>query len=236
MARKQKPWNRGFTKETHPGVLKISGTFKRKGLDNFKEWRYKMKKLGKIRSRYPAFRKTGDLAELIGLVLGDGHIESFPRTESLTIACNAKNAGLVRRCKDLLRKLFEKEPYEGNTVSNRNCIRVRVYQKNISRRLGLPTGDRKDIRFRTPIWISGNKEYLKRYLRGLYEAEGSLCTHKPTCTYKLFFSNRNKFLRENVYRGLKILGFHPHRGKYQIQVSRKKEVYEIKDLIRFRQY
>ncbi|OGZ24372.1 MAG: hypothetical protein A2896_00935 [Candidatus Nealsonbacteria bacterium RIFCSPLOWO2_01_FULL_43_32] len=236
MANELKSWNRGFTKETHPSILKISETFKRNKLDNFKGWRKEMKRLGKIRSRYPAFRKTGDLAELIGLVLGDGHIESFPRTESLTIACNAKNTGLIRRCKYLVEKLFEKEPYEGNTISNKNCIRVRVYQKNISKRLGLPTGNRKNLHFRTPGWILRNQEYLKRYLRGLYEAEGSFCVHKPTCTYKLFFSNRNEFLLGNVYKGLKILGFHPHRGKCQIQVSRKKEVYRIKDLIKFRQY
>lgn len=236
MAKKFKSWIKGFTKDTHPSVRKISETFKKKKLDNFKEWRDRMKKLGKIRSTYPAFRKTGNLAELIGLVLGDGHIESFPRTESITIVCNAKNTGLIKRCKDLMRKFFKKEPYEGKSVSSTNCTRIRVYQKEISKRLDIPTGDRKDVNFTIPIWISKNKEYLGRYLRGLYEAEGSFCVHKPTCTYKFLFSNKNKSLLKNVYMGLKNLGFHPHKSRYQIQISRKKEVYEVKDLIKFRQY
>ncbi len=195
-----------------------------------------MKRLGKIRSNYPAFKKSGDLAELIGVVLGDGHIESFPRSESLTIACNSKNKGLIRRYKTLLRKFFEKKPYEGRSASNKNCTRIRIYQKNIAKRLRLPIGNKEDINFKTPIWILKDREYLKRYLRGLYEAEGSFCIHKPTYTYKFLFSNRNKSLLENVYGGLRILGFHPYKSKNQIQISKKEEVYRAKDLIKFRQY
>lgn len=236
MVKKFKSWNKGFTKYTHPSVLKISETFKRKKLDNFKRWRDEMKKLGKIRSSYPIFKKEGDLAELIGVVLGDGHIGFFPRSESLTIACNAKNRGFIKRYKNLIRKFFEKNPYEGRSGRDKNCVRVRVYQKNISKRLDIPIGSRRNINFKTPQWILKNREYLKRYLRGLYEAEGSYCIHKPTYTYKFLFSNRNKSLLQNVYSGLKILGFHPHRSEYKIQISKKEEVYRIKDLLEFRQY
>ncbi len=95
---------------------------------------------------------------------------------------------------------------------------------------------KKKINIGIPYWIINNKSYLKRYLRGLYEAEGSFCVHKPTYTYKFLFANRNESLLQSVYRGLKILGFHPHKSKYQIQISKKEEVFKIKDLIKFRQY
>lgn len=230
------PWNKGQTKETNFSVLKISETLKKRKSDNFKEWRDRMKELGKIRSHYPALKKNGDLAELIGVILGDGHIESFPRSESLTIFCNTKNKGFIRRYKNLMQKLFEKQPYEGKVGPNKGCTRIRIYQKNISRRLDLPIGDRRKVNFQIPEWIFKNKEYLKRYLRGLYEAEGSFCVHKPTSTFKFLFSNRNESLRRNVFQGLRILGFHPHESGYQVQISRKTEVYKIKDLIKFRQY
>jgi len=236
MIKKSKPWNKGLTKETNLSVLKVSETFKRKKLDNFREWRDKMKRLGKIRSSYPEFKKDGNLAELIGVVLGDGHIESFPRSESLTVACNTKNKGLIKRYKKLMQEFFKKKPYEGKVGLNNGCIRIRIYQKNISKRMDIPIGNKRNIDFQTPKWILKNKEYLKRYLRGLYEAEGSYCVHKPTYTYKFLFSNRNESLLQNVYGGLKILGFHPHKSKYQIQVSKKEEVYRVKDLIKFRQY
>jgi len=231
-----KPWNKGLTKENNSSVLKISKTLKRKKLDNFREWRDKMRKLGKIRSVYPEFKKNGDLAELIGVVLGDGHIEKFPRTESLSIFSNSNNIGFVERYTGLIEKLFNTKPYRGRHGISANCTCIRIYQKMISKRLGIPTGARKDLNIKLPLWIKSSRECLKRYLRGLYEAEGSYCVHIPTCTYKFLFSNRNESLRKNVYDGLKILGFHPHRSKYQIQISRKKEVDEVRNLIKFRQY
>lgn len=230
------PWCKGYTKETHPSVLKISKTFKKNGIDNFAKWRKKMIKQGWIKIYYPPLQRSGDLAELIGVILGDGYIGKFPRTESLTISSNSNNIGFIKRYTRLLEKIFGKKPSRGQNEKSKNCIRIRVYQKKISKRLGISTGPRKNQNIKIPQWILKNKEYLKRYLRGLYEAEGSFCAHKPTYTYKFLFSNRNESLLENVYQALKILGFHPHRSKYKVQISKKEEVYKIKDLIKFRQY
>ena len=91
------PWCKGFTKETHPSIARMVKTFKARKIDNFKEWREKMKKMGKIPSDYPSFKKNGDLAELIGVILGDGHIAKFPRTEALTIFSNSNNVGFIKR-------------------------------------------------------------------------------------------------------------------------------------------
>lgn len=234
MAKEFQSWIKGFTKETHPSVYKISETFKRRKLDNFKQWRDRMKKLGRIKSKYPAFRKIGDLAELIGVILGDGNIFKFPRTESLTIVSNAKNIGFTQRYALLVKKIFAKEP----TISKpyKGCVRIRLYEKNISKRLNIPAGSRKNYDANIPSWILKNENYLIRYLRGLYEAEGSFCVHKPTYTYKLLFSNKNPSLLNNVHKALIGLGFHPHAGKHQVQISKKEEVYKVKNLIKFRQY
>ncbi len=70
---------------------------KRKQLDNFKNWRDKMKRLGVIKSSYPVLSRNGDLAELIGIILGDGHIYKHDRCESLRIVGDAKKMGFVTR-------------------------------------------------------------------------------------------------------------------------------------------
>lgn len=236
LKKRPSPWSKGYTKETHPSVLKISQTMKKKKIDNFAKWRAKMKKLNKIRSIYPPIKQGGDLAELIGVILGDGHIGKFPRTESLTIASNANNLGFVERYASLVDKLFNAKSTKSYNGKSKGCIRIRIYQKKISERLAIPVGNRKNQKIKIPLWILQNKVHLIRYLRGLYEAEGSFCVHRPTSTYKLLFSNRNKSLLKNVYRALKILGFHPHKSPDKIQVSRKKEVYKLKNLIQYRQY
>ncbi|MBU2579799.1 LAGLIDADG family homing endonuclease [Patescibacteria group bacterium] len=229
------PWNKGLNKNTHLSIAKISKTFKKNKIDNFKQWRQKEIEAGRIKTDYPPFEKTGDLAELIGVILGDGHIGKFPRTEVLEIYSNSNNPGFVNRYTTLVEQTFNKKPKVSKRKTS-NCINIVIYQKNISKRLGIPAGARGDKCFHIPRWICNNKEYLIRYLRGLFEAEGSFNVHLPTYTYKFIFANRNESLLKNVFRALRILGFNPHKTYKNIQISRKEEVYRCKDLISFRQY
>ncbi|MBI1957509.1 MAG: hypothetical protein HYS44_03595 [Candidatus Niyogibacteria bacterium] len=228
-------WSKGYTKETHSSVRKISDTMKKRKIDNFAGWRNKMKAAGIIPSDYPEFVKNGDLAELIGVILGDGHLSGFPRTEELTIFSNANNAGFIKRYSGLLEQIFGKRPYIAKT-SWSNCVRIRVYQKEIQKRLQIPFSPRGKKTIKIPRWILNKKSYMIRYLRGLYEAEGSFCVHKPTATYKFLFSNKNSSMLNNVFRLMRRLGFHPHRDDSRVQLSRKEEVYQALKTLQFRQY
>lgn len=235
MKHAEKGWSKGFTKDTHPSIKKISETMRKKRIDNFFEWRERMKRAGKIKSDYRPFTKDESLAELIGVVLGDGHIQAFPRTDRLIIAANASNDGFVQRYVNIVTKIFGKKPY-CMKAKDSNCIRISIYEKFISKRLGIPAGNRRYSTVGIPRWVWRNKKRLIGCLRGLYEAEGSFCVHKPTSTYKMLFSNKNDALLHAVYRALCILGFHPNRSGYKIQLSAKREVYAFKELIQFRNY
>lgn len=228
-------WSKGFTKENHPSVRKISETMKRRKIDNFAEWRKEAIRDGRIRTRFPALPKNGDLAELIGVLLGDGHIEKCPRTERLLIFSNSNNEGFVERYSRLVQKLFKKKPYVYKQ-STQNCIRISLYEKKVSERLGIPTGSRKDISIAVPRWIEKKELHIIRYLRGLYEAEGSYSIHKPTYTHKFVFSNTNQSLLKNVSKLLTVLGFSPHSDSLRVQISKKNEVMRAVKLFRFRQY
>ena len=208
---------------------------KKMKVSNFSKWLDEAKRKGTVRSQYPAFDKNANFAELMGVVLGDGHIYKFPRTEELSIFSNSKNKGFVKRYSDLVEKIFDQEPAitkHGRT----NCTRIRIYQKHISKRLGVPYSPRKALNIKIPRWVLNNRGFIVRYLRGLYEAEGAHCVHESTGTYKVFFTNRNVSMLTNVYRLVKKLGFHPHTSKYQVQISRKDEVSEFLGLIEFRKY
>lgn len=194
-----------------------------------------MKEEGKIRSVYPALEKNESLAELIGVVLGDGHIRKFPRTEELSIFSNSNNPGFVARYAALVEEIFHKKPAL-TKHSGGNCIRIRIYQKQIQKRLGVPYSPRGPLKIKVPSWISKNDKNIVRYLRGLYEAEGSHSIHKPTHTYKVFFTNRNESMLKNVFRLVKKLGFHPHLSLNHVQISKKKEVFDFLELIQFRKY
>lgn len=228
-------WAKGFTKYTHPSLLKMSETIKRKKIDNFAKWRMWARTKGIVKTEYPIFKKDGDFAELIGVVYGDGNIGKFPRSERLVIASNSNNKGFIGHYSCLVKKIFNKETTNMKSP-NSNCVRISIYENKISERLGIPAGDRSNLKITMPSWIKNDHEILKRFLRGLFEAEGSFCVHKPTSTYKLLFSNRNPSLLNLVFRGLIMLGFHPNLSGYKVQISRREEVYRCIETIQFRKY
>ena len=228
-------WSKGFTKENHPSIRKISETMKRRKIDNFASWRQASIRSGKIVTVFPPLERSGDLAELIGVLLGDGHIQKFPRTERLLIFSNSNNPGFIKRYKILVEKLFKKKPYVYKQTGQ-NCQRISLYQKCISERLQVATGARGALFIDIPEWILENRDYVVRYLRGLYEAEGSLSHHEPTYTHKLSFSNLNASMLENVYSLMVSLGFHPSKDTKRVQISRKEEVQQAVELLQFRKY
>jgi hypothetical protein len=228
------PWNKGENKETHPSVRKTSETFKRNKIDNFARWRERARKDGLL-SNYQSFEKDKNLALLIGLVLGDGNIYEFPRTEKLTMALGTDKPGLIVMTSDLLRSTFNKKPgiYK---PKNQNVIKLSIYEKHISSRLGVPVGNRRYSKKGIPGWIWTSKGYILACLRGLYEAEGSLNIHKPTYTYNFSFSNRNCTLLSEVKKALILLKLHPETRQDAIRLRRKDEVKYFKSLIKFRKY
>lgn len=228
-------WNKGFTKENHSSVMKISQTMRRKKIDNFSKWRNKMRKIGKIPYDYPTFLPSPHLAEYIGVVLGDGNISKFPRTERIIISSNSDNTGFIKHYAKLTKIIFNKKPTI-NLVNNENCIRISLYQKEISKRLNIPAGNRNNLNIKLPSWIYKNKKNLIKLLKGLFEAEGSLSIHLQTYTYNFQFSNKNKSLLKVVENGLKILGYHPEIRKTSIRLRKKIEVEKFKKMIKFRVY
>jgi hypothetical protein len=222
-------WSKGFTKETHPSVRKISDTMKTRKIDNFKNWRKSH------RVRYANIPRNGDLAEYIGVVLGDGNIQAFPRTERIVIAGDAKKMGFINHYAKMTEFLFKKTPIIMKAGYS-NAVRISLYQKFISKRLGVPTGDKEQLAYVLPSWIEGNERYLVRFLRGLYEAEAYLSIHLPTCTYNFGFVNTNPYLLKIVEVALRRLEFHPEVRHNAIRIRKKAEVERLKNLLQFRQY
>ncbi len=231
----RRPWNKGHTKHSHPSVRQIADTMRRRKIDNFAGWRKKQKEDGIILTSYPPLTKNEDLAFLIGMVLGDGHIYIHDRTESVRVTLGTDKPKLWKYTAAVMARVFNKEPTV-RKVRNSECVTVTLYQKVLSERLGIPSGNRNNIQNALPKWIRAHRPFLVACIRGLFEAEGTFAVHRGTYTYKMIFSNRNDSLLKIVYTALVELGFHPHRSRYKVQISKKDEVYRFKKLIRFRTY
>jgi DNA-binding transcriptional regulator WhiA len=226
-------WARGYTKETHPSLAKIAQTFRQKGIDNFKNWREKQRELGLIPSTSKPLQRDKNLAFLMGLVLGDGNISKFPRTECLRITLAEKYPKLITYTKSVIRKVFGKTP-NTRKVKGSACYIITMYQNNISGRLGIPIGDRSNFNFCIPDWIFNKRAFLISFLKGLFEAEGSLSIHLPTYTYNFQFSNKNHSLLKCVRESLELLGYHPEVRSVAVRLRKKTEVESFRQLIKFR--
>lgn len=208
---------------------------KRNNIDNFSAWRDKARESGRIISSYPPYEKGAELAYLIGIILGDGNIYQFPRTQKLEITLGTDKPELIKFVALLTSKVTRKGA-KIRQVKNSNCVKIYIYQNHLSERFGVPTGKRKHIVSKIPEWIWENDRYLKAYLKGLFEAEGYLSIHLPSSTYNFAFVNYNKSLLKNVEVSLLRLGLHPEIRPVAVRLRRKEEVKYFEQLINFRQY
>ncbi len=221
------PWNKGRTKLELPGLLKIATARRQK--NNFSRW-YEEHPV-----YYAKLEHSRNLAELYGTMLGDGCLEKFARTEKLTVAFNSNKTEHIAHVVILLEKLFRKKP----TVSKMkiaNCIKVTLYQKNISRRLRFPTGIKSNHALTIPNWIKAKKKYLVVCLKGLFETDGDWVIDKKYGTNVIKFTNIIDSLLDDIRACLVKLGFPANRGKKRVTISRNGEVERFVKLIKFRQY
>jgi hypothetical protein len=182
---------------------------------------------------YLALKKNAELAELIGVVLGDGNLYKHPRTENLRITLNSKDRPYIYNVANLIKVVFHKAP---SIIKRRgkNAVSVSLYQGNISQRIGIPLGNKIKNDVIIPSWIFAKKKHMIKCLKGLFETDG--CFQKDDENYAQYieFKNNAVRLRKNVFNILTQLGFHPQNGRNYIRLARKGEVFRFKKLINFR--
>ncbi len=201
-----------------------------KKIDNFFEWRKRLQN-----NLNKPLVQNEKLAFLIGLSLGDGHIQKFPRTERLRIVLGSDKPALWQYTAKLVENIFKKRPWV-KTRKHTNAVDISIYRCGLSKKLEIPSGARKNLKVEIPKWVWKNNKFLISCLRGLYEAEASLSIHLATYTYNFSFSNKNRYLLDEVEKALIYFGFNPERREDAVRLRKKHEVEDFKNLISFRKY
>lgn len=157
------------------------------------------------------------------------------RTQCLRITLGTDKPDLWKYTTKVIEKVFQKTPsvYKRN---NANCVNITIYQNNLSQRLNVPLGARKNKHIIIPRWVSGDMSKLLPFLKGLFEAEASFSVHRKTYTYNLSFSNMNISILDFVEKNIRKLGFHPERRINAVRIRKKNEIYKFMNLIKFRRY
>ncbi len=192
-------------------------------------------KIDKRRKYYTQLVKNTTLAELIGIILGDGHVHKFPRTDRLVITCGSKKNKYIRRIVSIVTNVFGKQPSVLKRKAE-NTSDISLYQGKLEERLAIPAGNKIKNNVGIPEWIKRNKDYVIYCLKGLFETDG--CFQKDHDNYAQYIELKNfcNQIRLDTYEVLKKIGYHPQINTTYVRLAKRQEVYSFKELISFRKY
>jgi hypothetical protein len=174
--------------------------------------------------------KGGDLAEFMGIMLGDGNIWN----NRIRIAFDKRKIDYVNYVSDLFKKLFEIElKKEINKSTNQlylYCNNLFVVEKLLD--YELKRGHKIKNNLGIPDWIKNNRFYSKRCIKGLIDTDGCIYWSKRDKQTYIKFTNFNLQLLKDFKEITVFLGYHFARAnKNNWCLYRKIEVANfIKDI------
>ena len=120
-----------------------------------------------------------NIAELMGILTGDGFINYYSKNRAYVIDISGNKAKDFDYHKNfiglLVEELFNFKP-KIYFVNNQKAIRTRICSKDIFnsvKEYGFPIGRKEEISI--PSWITNNKLFFRRFIRGVFDTDGCLC-------------------------------------------------------------
>ena len=177
--------------------------------------------------------KSDKLAELFGIILGDGGITSRQLHITLNSVADHKYSIYV---KQLIGDLLGECPHVYKRKDAKAVVLVvsGVGLINYLVSNGLLTGNKVVGQVDVPDWIKINQDYSTSCVRGLIDTDGGVFVHKyvskgKSYSYlKINFTNMSQPLRAFIYTSLEHLGFHP-----KMQSFNKVWLYNEKEVLRY---
>ena len=160
-------------------------------------------------------QKSIDLAEFVGIVLGDGCITKYQITFTLHSVDDKKYGEFIIK---LIKKLFN---ISVGVCSDKSALANRYYISRTKlvnfciKELGLKMGNKIKQQVDIPNWIKANEFYARACVRGLVDTDGCIFNHKYKVKgkqydyKKLSFTSYSKPLRESFFKILKQNGLNP---------------------------
>ena len=204
------------------------------------KWRQWWDNEGKFKHYNPLFvrkpvnrpRKSVELAEFFGIMLGDGGITNIGQQIKITLNSRDDKEYIEFVC-SLIEKLFHRKP---GISARKNAIASTIYVSSMDLvdylvKLGLKTGNKVKLQVDIPDWIKNNKAYSLACVRGLVDTDGCVFNHtyKVNNEYylykKLAFTSLSVPMRKSVYDILKSIGIKPRIFGYRdVRIDSQSEV------------
>ena len=162
-----------------------------------------------VAKSFPKLVHSEKLAELVGILLGDGDVTSSQVRISLNRTVDKDYAKYVRQL------CYDVSGHEPSLLTYNNVTRVGMCGVELVRRLkevGVDGGNKVKRQVGVPVWILHRRSYLLACVRGLFDTDGGLFLHrKKEGTYLWWtFGNYSRPLVHAVVLGMRKVGLTPH--------------------------
>ncbi len=182
---------------------------------------------------------SGDLAEFVGIVLGDGGLTRGQLVITLNCVDDLEYSNFVV---NLLFKLFGFSPGRRKR-KNSKVFLIRASRIDLTRfcqKIGLKLGNKIKQQVDIPDWIKNDLNFKKSCLRGLVDTDGSLIIHrykskgKPYIYKKIAFTSRSLPLLKSVSEILNELNIkHRFGNDFDIRIEARDDVEKYFNLVGF---
>lgn len=186
-----------------------------------------------IRKEFKSLDLSENVAEFCGILLGDGGITNTQVTVTLNNKVDKEYSGFVAA---LIKSILGENPKVG--IFDKNVIRIMVSGVNLIselERLGLKRGNKVGNQVAIPGWILKNNEFAKACIRGLFDTDGCLYSHRHSVNGKEYinvginFHNHSLPLVNGFDFVLKENGFKPSISKDKTNLF----IYDLNEVKRF---
>ncbi len=202
-----------------------------------KKGRHRHSFIGKYKSIFKP-DLSSDLAEFVGIVMGDGGISKYQITITLNSKDDAEYISFVKKFgEELFRTPWSAQKQKGQLATKLVVSRKKLVDFFV-KELGLKTGNKIKQGLDIPRWIQGDINFQISCIRGLVDTDGCIFNevHKingKTYVYKrLNFTSGSLRLRKSVFLILEKLNLDPKmRNNRSVQIENKNKIREYFKII-----
>lgn len=182
-------------------------------------------------------RYSERLAELFGILAGDGHVGKYQVSMTTNAETDIDHAKFVQK---LFIALFKTDAHISRRKSAKAVVVVLSSKiaSEFFEKQGLTRGNKVAAQLEVPEWIRKNKKFSTAFVRGLFDTDGSVYVDTHVIRGRLYrniglaFTNRSIPLLSFFKNVLETLEFHPtQKTKCVVFLRREAEVYKYFDIV-----
>ena len=169
-------------------------------------------------------RYTPQLAELFGILFGDGHISPT----QVMVTLGIKELEYVNHVATLIERLFKTKPaiFTRRAVSRNSKYRTVYFGSVAAVRWLLKEGlvhNKVKAQVDVPQWIFSRKSFIKSFLRGFFDTDGSI--YRLRFGMQISLTNRSLPILHSLHQIFRRLEYNPSRiSGHHLYLTRRDEV------------